>query len=57
MSTPIRMLIGDRLLDYDAEAGEFSGALLESWEIVDEHHLKGYVRKGMMAYDGTNLMP
>lgn len=53
MSTPIRMLMGDRLLDYDDETGEFVGAILESWEVVDENHLRGFVRKGMKAYDGT----
>ena len=55
MSTPIRMLIGDRLLDYDQETGEFTGMLLESWEIVDDNHLRGFVRKGMKAYDGTEF--
>lgn len=55
MSTPIRMLIGDRLLDYDEETGEFTGELLESWEIVDEHHLRGFVRKGVKAFDGTEF--
>ena len=55
MSTPIRMLIGDRLLDYDDETGEFTGMLLESWEIVDENHLRGFVRKGVKAYDGTEF--
>ena len=30
-STTIRMLLGDRLLDYDDEKGEFTGALLETW--------------------------
>lgn len=55
MSTPIRMLVGDRLLDYDKETGEFTGMLLESWEIVDENHLRGFVRKGVTAYDGTEF--
>lgn len=54
-STPVRMLIGDRLLDYNDATGEFTGVLLESWEIVDENHLRGHVRKGIKAPDETEF--
>lgn len=54
-STYIRSLFSDRLLNYDESTGEFSGYLVESWEQVDDTHLRCTLHKGITAEDGTEL--
>lgn len=54
-STYVRSLFADRLLNYDESTGEFGPYLVESWEQIDETHLRCTLHKGITADDGTEL--
>ncbi len=54
-SSYIYSALCDRLSMLDTETGEVVPMLLESWEFVDDTHLRGILRRGITAYDGTEL--
>ncbi len=45
--------IYDRLVNYDSETGALVPGLAESWEWVDDTHIRFHLRQDAVAYDGS----
>lgn len=45
--------IYDRLVNYDSETGTLVPGLAESWEWVDDTHIRFHLRQDAVAYDGS----
>lgn len=45
--------IYDRLVNYDSETGALVPGLAESWEWIDDTHIRFHLRQDAVAYDGS----
>ncbi len=51
----IDWVIYDRLVNYDSDTGALVPGLAESWEWIDDTHIRFHLRQDAVAYDGSTI--